>query len=169
VSSHSSRYSKNWLISQPNQNPLGFVTAARKGQDLQANRPVTAFPSQNITAARIKNSRQRLKGPNAPQESLKICRSILDESRSKYGRKDVRTINAAEDVARVMVELEWIEDGLDWYREVLNARKVVLGNWHSDTLRTVEEIARLLDLMGLHADAEKWRQETRQANHPQVK
>jgi len=52
--SHSSRYSRNWLISQPNQNPLGFVTAARKGQDLQANRPVTAFPSQNITAARIK-------------------------------------------------------------------------------------------------------------------
>lgn len=103
------------------------------------------------------------------KESLKICRSILDESRSKYGRKDVRTINAAEDVARIMVEFEWIEDGLDWYREVLNARKVVLGNWHSDTLRTVEEIARLLDLMGLHADAEKWRQETRQANRPQVK
>ncbi|KAF8534801.1 hypothetical protein BDD12DRAFT_858610 [Trichophaea hybrida] len=95
------------------------------------------------------------------KELLKIYKSTLDQCRTEYGRKDVRTIDAAEAVARVMVNLEWVKEGLDWHRDILEARKEVLGNRHPDTLQTVEEIACLLDLMGMNQEAERWRQEAR--------
>jgi hypothetical protein len=81
------------------------------------------------------------------------------EMRETLGANHLHTLNAAHDIARIMVWKGWTKESLTWYKEILDTRKAVQGKRHPETLGTAEELVGVFKKLGWWEEASKWQQE----------